>query len=67
MQENIEDIIRKDAETSEREEKAHRDQVQYLQDLNADYKNELEELLHTAEVIKNHNCESLSFIKQIIN
>ena len=47
LQEAIEDIIRKDAETSEREEKAHRDQVQYLQDLNADYKNELEELLST--------------------
>ena len=27
LQEAIEDIIRKDAETSEREEKAHRDQV----------------------------------------
>ena len=49
LQENIEEIIRKDAETSEREEKAHRDQVQYLQDLNADYKNELEELLSTPQ------------------
>jgi len=30
LQENIEKIIRKDAETSKREEKAQRDQVQYL-------------------------------------
>ena len=47
MQDQIEDIIKKDAETSDREEKAHRDQVEYLNDLNADYKNELEGLLAT--------------------
>ena len=38
LQEKIEEIIRKDAENSEREEKAHHDQVDYLNDLNADYK-----------------------------
>ena len=47
LQEQIEEIIRKDAEQSERDEKAHRDQVEYLNDLNADYKNELETLLST--------------------
>ena len=49
LQETIEEIIRKDAETSEREEKAHRDQVEYLNDLNADYKEELETLLSTPQ------------------
>ena len=49
LQEQIEDIIKKDAETSEREEKAHRDQVEYLNDLNADYKGELETLLATPQ------------------
>ena len=48
-QEQIEDIIKKDAEKSERDEKAHRDQVQYLNDLNADYKSELETLLSTPQ------------------
>ena len=47
LQEQIEDIIKKDQETSEREEKAHRDQVEYLNDLNKDYKDELEMLLAT--------------------
>ena len=45
LQEQIEDIIKKDLETSEREEKAHKDQVEYLNDLNKDYKGELEHLL----------------------
>lgn len=49
LQEKIEEIIRKDAEQSERDEKAHRDQVEYLNDLNADYKNELEQLLSTQQ------------------
>lgn len=49
LQEKIEEIIRKDAELSEREEKAHRDQVEYLNDLNADYKEELETLLSTPQ------------------
>ena len=48
-QEQIEDIIKKDAEKSERDEKAHRDQVQYLNDLNTDYKQELETLLSTPQ------------------
>ena len=47
LQENIEELIRKDAEQSERDEKAHKDQVEYLNDLNADYKSELETLLAT--------------------
>ena len=47
LMEQIDDIITKDKETSEREDKAHRDQVEYLNDLNADYKNELETLLAT--------------------
>ena len=49
LQETIEDIIRKDAEQSERDEKAHREQVKYLNDLNADYKLELETLLSTGQ------------------
>ena len=49
LQDTIEDIIRKDAETSERENKAHTDQVEYLNDLNADYKEELETLLSTPQ------------------
>lgn len=49
LQDKIEEIIRKDAENSERDEKAHRDQVQYLNDLNADYKEELETLLSTPQ------------------
>ena len=38
LQEKIEEIVRKDAELAEREEKAHTDQVDYLNDLNKDYK-----------------------------
>ena len=49
LSDQIEEIIRKDAETAEREEKAHRDQVEYLNDLNADYKDELEKLLSTPQ------------------
>ena len=49
LQDQIEDIIRKDAEQSERDEKAHRDQVEYLNDLNDDYKRELETLLSTPQ------------------
>ena len=49
LQEKIEEINRKDAELSEREEKAHRDQVKYLNDLNLQYKNELETTLSTPQ------------------
>ena len=49
LQQEIEDTIKSDAEQSEREEKAHRDQVEYLNDLNADYKEELETLLSTPQ------------------
>ena len=49
LQEQIEEIITKDKETSEREEKAHKDQVEYLNDLNTDYKGELELLLSTPQ------------------
>ena len=49
LQEQIEEIIRKDEETAQREEKAHKDQVEYLNDLNHDYKEELETLLSTPQ------------------
>ena len=49
LQEQIEDIIKKDLETSEREDKAHKDQVEYLHDLNTEYKKELETLLATPQ------------------
>ena len=49
LQEQIEDIIKKEAETSEREEKAHRDQVEYLNDLNSDQKKDLVALLENQQ------------------
>ena len=49
LMEKAEEIIRKDAEQGDREEKAHRDQVEYLNQLNQDYKLELQELLSTAK------------------
>jgi dynein light intermediate chain len=47
LEQEIDDVIRRDEEERQREQKAHDDQVQYLKDLNQDYKNELETLLST--------------------
>lgn len=47
LQEQIEKMIREDAEETEKEEKKHTDEVVFLNDLNADYKEELETLLST--------------------
>ena len=47
LEQEIDDVIRRDEEERQREQKAHEDQVQYLKDLNQDYKNELETLLST--------------------
>ena len=46
LQEKIEEIKNKDKELAEREEKAHNDQVDYLNDLNKDYKLTLEDRLN---------------------
>ena len=46
-QEEIETLIREDAEKTEEELQQHRDQVAHLNDLNADYKQELETMLAT--------------------
>ena len=43
----IEDTVKRDEEERLREEKAHQDQVEYLNALNDDYKEELENLLST--------------------
>jgi len=43
----IDDVIKRDEEERQREQKAHEDQVEYLKALNQDYKNELETLLAT--------------------
>ncbi len=45
MEQQIEDMIRKDEEDRLTEQKAHEDKVNYLNELNADYKLELENLL----------------------
>ena len=47
QQENIEKLIRDASSTFENEENDHKNQVEYLNDLNADYKEELETLLST--------------------
>ena len=47
LEQEIDDIIRRDEEERAREQKAHEDQVEYLKALNQDYKNELETLLST--------------------
>ena len=47
QQENIEKLIREAADAFDKEEKDHQNQVEYLNDLNADYKEELETLLST--------------------
>ena len=45
MEQQIEDMIRKDEEDRLTEQKAHEDKVNYLNELNADYKLALENLL----------------------
>ena len=45
MERQIADMIRKDEEDRLSEQKAHEDKVNYLNELNADYKLELENLL----------------------
>ena len=47
LEQEIDDIIKRDEEERQREQKAHEDQVEYLKALNQDYKNELETLLST--------------------
>ena len=42
LDQEILDIIKKDEEDTARDQKAHEDQVQYLRELNLDYKKELE-------------------------
>lgn len=42
LDQEILDIIKKDEEDTARDQKAHEDQVQYLKELNLDYKKELE-------------------------
>jgi len=46
---NIIDLVKKDEEDRQREQKAHEDQVEYLRALNQDYKKELEDLLSTGK------------------
>ena len=48
-QEEIETLIREDAEKTEEEKKQHQQQVAHLNDLNADYKQELETLLSASQ------------------
>ena len=47
LEQEIDDIIRRDEEERQREQKQHEDQVEYLKALNQDYKNELETQLST--------------------
>ena len=42
------DIVKKDKEERDKDQKAHEDQVEYLKALNQDYKSELEQLLSTS-------------------
>ena len=49
LDEEIISIVQKDEEDNKREQKAHEDQVQYLKDLNQDYKSELEQLLQPTQ------------------
>ena len=49
LQEKIEEIVRKDKETADREEKAHYDQVDYLNALNNKNKDDLEKILATPQ------------------
>ena len=45
MEQEIEDMIRKDEEDRLTEQKAHEDKINYLNELNADYKSDLEKQL----------------------
>jgi predicted nucleic acid-binding Zn-ribbon protein len=47
LDQEIIDIIKRDEEDRQRDQKAHEDQVEYLKALNQDYKSELEGLLST--------------------
>jgi dynein light intermediate chain len=47
LHQEIDDIVKRDKEDCQREQKAHEDSVEYLKALNQDYKNELETLLST--------------------
>ena len=49
LEKEIEDIIERDEQDCLREEKAHQDQVEYLNALYDDYKEELETLLSTPQ------------------
>jgi len=52
LEQEIEDMIRRDEEERLREQKAHQDNVTYLQEVNADFKKELEQLLSTPATAK---------------
>lgn len=52
LEQEIEDMIRRDEEERLREQKAHQDNVTYLQEVNADFKKELEQLLSTPAATK---------------
>jgi dynein light intermediate chain len=47
LNQEIDDIVKRDKEECQREQKAHEDSVEYLKQLNNDYKSELETLLST--------------------
>lgn len=47
LENEIDEMIKRDEEERQREQKAHEDNVEYLKALNQDYKNELETLLST--------------------
>lgn len=49
LEQEIEENIRRDEEERLREQKGHEDQVEYLNALNQDYKQELETLLSTPQ------------------
>ena len=49
LDQEIIDIIKRDEEDRQRDQKAHEDQVEYLKALNQDYKSELEGLLSTSQ------------------
>ena len=52
MEEECEDMERKDEEDRLTEKKAHEDKVNYLNELNADYKHELEQKLSSPAIAK---------------
>mmetsp|Transcript_6728 Transcript_6728/g.11292 ORF Transcript_6728/g.11292 Transcript_6728/m.11292 type:complete len:103 (-) Transcript_6728:110-418(-) len=47
LDQEIYDIIKKDEEDRQKDQKSHEDQVEYLKALNQDYKSDLEQLLST--------------------